>query len=214
MVGEYKKTGILLEDVAKVGAVNCEAEVNLCNRYGVQGYPTLMLFTKSGDVETYGQGEHTADAIYGWVQQSIHHSVLSLTTKNFALTNNGSLWVVDFSAGPWCGPCTGLKPSLRRLSAELQGLALVAIVECDREPACNENGVNYYPQIRLFMKDRLPATGQLLEMNQNFPAAGMLDLVGTLAKLFLPRQPEAATERADPTDDKPEDDKPEGHTDL
>jgi len=219
MVGEYKKTGILLEDVAKVGAVNCEAEVQLCNRFGVQGYPTLMLFTKSGDSETYAGGEHTADSIYGWVQQSINHNVFPLTSQNFGLTNNGSLWVVDFSAGPWCGPCTGLKPSLRRLSAELQGLAKVAIVECDREPVCAQNGVNYYPQIRLFMKDRLPATGQLLEVNQNFPAAGMLDLVGTLAKLLMPRPAEVSIDSERPSDDKPidvssDDDKPEIHADL
>lgn len=198
MVSEYKKTGILLEDVAKVGAVNCEAEVALCNRYGIQGYPTMMLFTKDGEVETYGQQEHSADAIYGWVKQSLQHNVFALTTKNMdQVTNNGSLWIVDFSAGAWCGPCTALKPSVRRLSADLEGLAKVGLIECDREEWCRNNGVNYYPQVRLFMKDRLPSTGMLLEMNQNFPAAGMLDIIGTLTKLLMSHPANSASESHD-----------------
>jgi curved DNA-binding protein CbpA len=214
MVGEYKKTGILLEDVARVGAVNCEAEANLCNRYGVQGYPSLMLFTKGGEVETYAGGEHTADAIYGWVQQTINHNVITLTNKDFSLVNNGSLWIVDFSAGQWCGPCTALKPSLRKLSAELQGIAKVGIVECDQQQLCSDNGVTYYPQVRLFLKDRLPATGQLLEMNQNFPAAGMLDIIGTLAKLFLPRPATEPVEQADQAEIDQSESTSEAHSDL
>jgi len=198
--------------------VNCEAEASLCNRYGVQGYPTILLVTKSGDIETFGNAEHTADAIYGWVEQTLKNNVFPLTTKNFAVTNNGSLWIVDFSAGTWCGPCTTLKATLRRVAAELQGIANVGMVECDREPICGQTGVTYYPQVRLFMKDRLPATGQLLEVNQNFPAAGMLDVVATLTKLLLPRPQDGTPEPHVETEPEPpaetERSSEEGHTDL
>jgi thioredoxin-like negative regulator of GroEL len=56
--------------------------------------------------------------------------VVKLSARDFATQVQGKsgspgLWVVDVSAGAWCGPCTMLKPAVRRVATELDGVAKV-----------------------------------------------------------------------------------------
>jgi thiol-disulfide isomerase/thioredoxin len=62
-----------------------------------------------------------------------------------------ALWLIDFSAGTWCGPCTSLKPAVRRVAEEMHGFANVGIVDCDSHKAlCEEQGVTGYPELRYY----------------------------------------------------------------
>ena len=78
-------------------------------------------------------------------------------------SSDGALWLVDFSAGAWCGPCTSLKPSVRRIAEEMDGVANVGIVDCDAHRAlCEEQGVTAYPELRYYTNDG-PRTGKSID---------------------------------------------------
>ena len=58
---------------------------------------------------------------------------------------------MDFSAGDWCGPCSHLKPTIRKVSAQLKGKLKVGIVACDEHKAlCSKYNVNSYPHLGFF----------------------------------------------------------------
>ena len=83
--------------------------------------------------ESYG-GDLTEDELAAWVEEARYSRVQRLGKGNFDndVLNGEDLWIVDFSAGSWCGPCSQLKGPLRRVSNTLAGVAKVGLVDCDR----------------------------------------------------------------------------------
>eukprot|EP00047_Mylnosiga_fluctuans_P024635 m.165786 g.165786 ORF g.165786 m.165786 type:complete len:774 (-) comp9896_c1_seq2:89-2410(-) len=49
----WRELGTALAGIIGVGAVNCHEQWQLCNQMGIQGYPTLMLFGRSGQGSRY-----------------------------------------------------------------------------------------------------------------------------------------------------------------
>lgn len=208
MVSEYKKAGVLLDGVAKVGAINCEAEKSLCNQQNIRGYPSMKLFLplKDGnqEVEEFNARDHTAEALYSFVQTALSTDLKTLTKANFDQVTNGDLWVVDFSAGKWCGPCSGLKPHMKQAASSLSAYAKVGIVNCDEQgDLCNRLGVQFYPQLRMFYGDKTSAQGENLEVNNNFPAVGVMELFSTLVRVL--KEPIAAGAAEDGVQEEHED---------
>jgi len=136
----------------------------------------------------YYNGAHTAEAIYSFVQASKNSKVVQLTPElmRSSVQRSDSVWLVDFSAGQWCGPCTFLKSSLRQTAHELDGVAKVGIFDCDKHRQwCQENGVQYYPFLKVFPSGAGLDAGIPLEYNQQMtPASNMLNLFGVFAKIF------------------------------
>lgn len=201
MVGEYKKLAILLEDRVRMGAVNCESAQAVCNSQNVQGYPSLRLFVPRGegqkgmDMEEY-QGDHKAEAIYSFVDVSLSNDLVTLSNDFHSLVSESDdLWLVDFSAGQWCGPCQTLKKFVRATAHTLQGRVRVGIINCDTNPElCQEMNVGYYPQLRVFKRGVTPEVGQELKAESHFPAANVLSLMEQLIPLLLPASPGDASE--------------------
>ncbi|RDA91350.1 hypothetical protein CP533_0033 [Ophiocordyceps camponoti-saundersi (nom. inval.)] len=85
----YEKAAKNLEGLAKVAAIDCDAETNkqFCGSMGVQGFPTLKTVrpsTKPGGkpiVEDY-QGQRTAGAMVQAVVDKINNHVTRLTDKD------------------------------------------------------------------------------------------------------------------------------------
>lgn len=101
----------------------------------------------------YNEKAHTADMIYSFVDQIYNSPIVELTRSNFnkLVRRSKDIWLVDFSAGEWCGPCTVLRNTLRSVAADTQRIAKVGLVECDIEKKlCEKMGVSYYPQLRVF----------------------------------------------------------------
>lgn len=125
--------------------------------------------------------------MYTFVKQTISTDLVTLNEGNFnsVVVSGDGIWMIDFSgrdliwarvivfcpydeqiqnysddmhvAGAWCGPCTMLKPHVRRMASELSGIAKLGIVDCDSNRAlCSRLGVQYYPQLRLFAKGKTP----------------------------------------------------------
>merc|ERR1712224_17132 len=116
---------------------------------------------------------------------------VKLTEKNFyeRVISSTALWVVDFSAGNWCGPCQAVEPHLRDLAYNMKHLIKVGIVQCDKEKAlCDKMGVPHFPFLKIFSKGPKSDddTGNELKFSTpHFPALGILSLVDTIGRAAL-----------------------------
>eukprot|EP00287_Rhodomonas_sp_CCMP768_P023213 CAMPEP_0202825850 /NCGR_PEP_ID=MMETSP1389-20130828/13257_1 /ASSEMBLY_ACC=CAM_ASM_000865 /TAXON_ID=302021 /ORGANISM="Rhodomonas sp., Strain CCMP768" /LENGTH=131 /DNA_ID=CAMNT_0049499099 /DNA_START=26 /DNA_END=421 /DNA_ORIENTATION=- len=57
-----------LAGAVKVAKVDCTVEHDLCNKYSVRGYPTLILLTKSGDKVPYS-GAREAEPLFAFSKE-------------------------------------------------------------------------------------------------------------------------------------------------
>jgi len=60
---EWEKAATNLKDILPVGRVDCTAHGNLCNKYGVKGYPTIKCFSEKGKNVFDYQQEREAAAV-------------------------------------------------------------------------------------------------------------------------------------------------------
>lgn len=209
MVGEYKKLAILLDgdgdgdgeskQKARLGAVNCERVSPVCNQNGVRSYPTLRLFRPSDggkmDMDEYS-GDHTAEAMYSWVEMNLSPAMVNLGADfEQVVLESDDIWLVDFSAGQWCGPCTMLKSSVKETAHALQGIAKIGLINCDdHQEVCQSMNVGFYPQLRLFKKGRTNPTGNELSSDGHFPASNTLSLFSQIMHVLAPPPVEEAVE--------------------
>jgi thiol-disulfide isomerase/thioredoxin len=155
LVPEFRKAANALEGVAKFGAVNCDDNSNVCNNLRIQGYPAVKFFqlSKGIDAESY-TGEHDANAIVQYVQGMLNPATVKLSAKNWEekVLKSTDLWIVDFTAGAWCGPCTQLKTTLRDVAHELKGIARVGLVDCEGTGSalCEQYNIESYPAVFAF----------------------------------------------------------------
>ncbi|XP_071441753.1 dnaJ homolog subfamily C member 10-like [Hetaerina americana] len=155
LIPEFRRASRALGGNVSLGMVDCTTHVELCRSRGIRSYPTLMLFTSSGEDHTY-QGGHTARDLVEFVRDMLDPIVLKLTEDNF-YTNVGKklaseMWIVDFFA-PWCGPCQQLAPQWRKLAKMVSDMENVHIgeVNCEMEAGlCGQQGIRSYPTIRLY----------------------------------------------------------------
>lgn len=88
--------------------------------------------------------------------------VKQLTSSNFAreVLEKEKPTMVAFTA-PWCGHCQRLAPEFDKVADQLDGVVLIANVDCDEESnkrLCAQYGVQGFPTLKLFpaTKKRLP----------------------------------------------------------
>jgi protein disulfide-isomerase A6 len=188
MVPGFKRTALMLEGTVRFAAVNCESprQKRLCQYFGIQQYPTIRLFMNGGQEEFTG----SHDQLYTWIQLFLNNQLVELDPSNFEelVLQSREPWLVDFSAGQWCGPCTVAKSRLRRFASEVAGRLRVGIIDCDANQMwCTEKGVNYYPQLRAFGQG-LPAEAaglgaELVYTNERqYPVVTTLDLIHSLVQ--------------------------------
>ena len=187
MSPHYKSAAILLDGVARVGAMDCSANEGTCNRFGVHSYPSIFFYKNgigSTGIRFQNKQQHVPEDFVDFVDLLVNSYVTDLDESAFnerlvtrgpgAAAGGGPggdggggdgdgdgdgavadgplpLWVVDFSAGDWCGPCTMAKNSLQKLARDLKGIAHVGLVDCDsNKEFCGRMDVTFYPQFRLF----------------------------------------------------------------
>ncbi|KAG1665201.1 hypothetical protein FOA52_002602 [Chlamydomonas sp. UWO 241] len=86
--------------------------------------------------------------------------VVTLTDANFdeEVTNSGDLVLVEFYA-PWCGHCKNLKQPWIESAGSLKGKVKMAAIDCTAsQAACGKFGVQGYPTIKFFGKNKASPT--------------------------------------------------------
>ncbi|EQC28062.1 hypothetical protein SDRG_14156 [Saprolegnia diclina VS20] len=156
--------------IAKVDVTEHEA---LGERFGIQGFPTLVFF-KDGKMYEYA-GARSLDALTtfvtsGYLEQSgdpipmadggiseEDSAVVKLTTATFdelVLAPSSGGWFIKFMA-PWCGHCKKMARTWEKLALSLQDNADVHIAKVDATDDVDLKlrfQVNGYPTV-LFVKD-------------------------------------------------------------
>jgi protein disulfide-isomerase A6 len=81
MVPEFSKAAASLHPLLPLYAVDCDAQQNkrICSEQGVQGFPTVKLFPRGGEVPpiTY-EGPRSAGSFVNWASQQIPHKIKKL----------------------------------------------------------------------------------------------------------------------------------------
>lgn len=168
---QYKKAATALKGVVKVGSVDCDDHKDLAGKFGVQGFPTLKIFTGK-DHQPYN-GERTAKAIAeaglaaakkkvkeqldggssgGSKSSGSKDDVIELTDLNFdkLVLQSDDVWLVEFFA-PWCGHCKNLAPEWAKAAKELKGKVKLGAVDATvHTTIASKYQIKGYPTIKFF----------------------------------------------------------------
>lgn len=151
----WNKVGKVLQKKANVGKVDCTTEHEVCNREGVQSYPTIRLYpagqSGSRHYETF-KGWRNAQSIRAWAFQYLPSKVSVLNDNNFhsSVLQSQDPWLVDFYA-PWCGHCMNFAPNFERVAELLEHKVKCGKVDCQSHPSvCQRFGIRQYPTVHFY----------------------------------------------------------------
>ncbi|CAH8441085.1 unnamed protein product [Dicrocoelium dendriticum] len=168
---EWKQAATQLKGVVHVAAVNAEEHQSLSARYGVKGFPTILVFgnNKKSGPASYTGARRRPDIVKealrlvtemvqsrfpgGYSDDSRGGTdVIQLTDDNFDETvlRSEDPWLVEFFA-PWCGHCKNLKPHWERAATELKGIMKVGAVDATVHSRLTAKyNIGAYPTIKFF----------------------------------------------------------------
>ncbi|KAF6132009.1 protein disulfide isomerase family A member 3 [Phyllostomus discolor] len=77
---EYEAAATRLKGIVPLAKVDCTANTNTCNKYGVSGYPTLKIFRDGEEAGAY-DGPRTADGIVSHLKKQAGPASVPLKTE-------------------------------------------------------------------------------------------------------------------------------------
>lgn len=164
LAGYYKENSLV-----HIIKVDCTANQATCQKYGVQGYPTLILFEDGLALEKYN-GERSLSALIDFVAENAptagdgepdtksekakaQVTPRELTDDTFQSAIEEGVVFVKFYA-PWCGHCKRLAPIWDQLAGMMHASthATIAKVDCTvHKETCSQYEVRGYPTLILFV---------------------------------------------------------------
>jgi len=168
-----------------VAKVDCTAQQAICQKYGVQGYPTIKFFNK-GQPEEYNGGRSVDDFVEFLnkkgarlhVSKPVSH-VHDLNPSNFDSILDGSKNVLIKFYAPWCGHCKSLAPKWELLGKAFsnEGEVVIAKVDADKYRSLGERfAVQGFPTLKFFPKGTKTSP-------QDFNRGGEQEMVDSVNKL-------------------------------
>jgi len=173
LVPEWKKAATYLEGYVKVGALDATVHEDIGQQYGVQGFPSIKIFSVDKKNPTDFEGGRKAKDIVGAgfkeMKQLIRSrmglkktsnkkkggsAVVTLTAENFKeeVMDSEDLWLVEFFA-PWCGHCKTLAPHWKKAAQQLTGKVKLGAVDATvHQSLAGQFDVKGYPTIKVFPK--------------------------------------------------------------
>lgn len=158
----------------KVGAVNADEHQSLGSRFGVNGFPTIKIFSPGKSKPEDYKGARTAqglvDAALSAAEQKVRSvlgggkksssdskskdskDVVVLTDENFdkLVLDSEDMWLVEFYA-PWCGHCKNLEPIWAKAASELKGKVKLGALDATVNKAkASHYEIRGYPTIKYF----------------------------------------------------------------
>ncbi|KAK0067173.1 dnaJ subfamily C member 10 [Biomphalaria pfeifferi] len=116
-----------LENVIRIGAVNCEDDWQLCRMQNIHSYPSLVFYPAK---EKY-HGQRTSENLVKEALSRVKADYHRLTSRNFdQLLDSGLPWLITFCGDG--GDCLQ-KKSLIKLAAMLADLVSVGKIDCDSD---------------------------------------------------------------------------------
>ena len=156
----------------RVGVVDCERDMELCQVFEVQSYPSL--FVVENGMAYRMTGERSEDAIDEFAKSKYlttqplvlpsrdsralvlrkNGTITVLDEENFDEATAKHAWFVAFTSQTDCEDCGKMEQALKDLQA-MNGLSVrVAMVNCDDNAnLCAELHVNNVPSIRLYFRE-------------------------------------------------------------
>jgi protein disulfide-isomerase A6 len=142
---EYVKAGRHLQDIAVVGAVNCDESHNkaLCSKYRVEGFPTLLVFRPPKvnlDIQSHKKYMHATEIYSGprKAKQIVEFVTdrMKNYTKRFATLKRLEEWAKQSTGRGKCVVLTQkdrLTPFLKSLAIDFLGTVDFAYLPLKRE---------------------------------------------------------------------------------
>jgi thiol-disulfide isomerase/thioredoxin len=170
----------------RFGAVNCESDKPICTKAGVSAYPTVVLYARDSNGQEHTEKfpdrkQRNVDNLIEHAEKGIrlvHESTLEqidafVMEKQVTNPDETGLWIVMFESGGACPQCSTLKASLRRMSANIGGLANFGILNCGKEPTvCKDQYVgNQYPVLKMYPYKGVKGAGETLVQSGQDPLA-------------------------------------------
>ena len=149
-----------------ISRVNCDDFLEVCNDYGIKGYPSLLWIVDGKVLEKYA-GDRKHEALKSFVNNKIEEDknsnsevrnedlVTILTETNFKKATSSGVAFVTFTA-PWCTHCKRLEPVIEDLAVKVLPLSkyervTVAKVDCSQfDSLCTQEMVDGYPTMILY----------------------------------------------------------------
>nr|KJB09450.1 hypothetical protein B456_001G143100 [Gossypium raimondii] len=164
---EFEKLGANFKRAKSVliGKVDCDEHKSVCNKYDVQGYPTIQWFPKGSLEPKKYVGPRTAESLSEFVNSeggtnvkiaTLPSSVVVLNADNFneIVLDETKDVLVEFYA-PWCGHCKSLAPIYEKVATafKLEEDVVISNLDVDKYTDVAEKyGVSGYPTLKLFPK--------------------------------------------------------------
>jgi protein disulfide-isomerase A6 len=151
---EWEKAATNLKDIVPVGKVDCTVHQGLCGQYGVQGYPTIKIFSQKGKkVEDYQQARQ-AGAIVKYATDSIPNNVVRIkdgvSLDSFLGGNSDIPHLILFTSK------SDVSPILKSLSTSYKGRVAFGQVKEDIAEVVSRYSIDSFPKILMINADQDP----------------------------------------------------------
>ncbi|CAA6673893.1 unnamed protein product [Spirodela intermedia] len=141
----WERAATVLKGVATVAALDADEHKALAQEYGIQGFPTIKVFSPGKPPVDY-QGARDVKPIAEFALKQMEKQTggssekvettasIELNSQNFddLVLKSKDLWIVEFFA-PWCGHCKKLAPEWKKASRNLKGKVKLGHVDCDAD---------------------------------------------------------------------------------
>ncbi|RNF20120.1 putative protein disulfide isomerase [Trypanosoma cruzi] len=171
MVPEFEKVGQAVKkarDKVLVGKVDATQNRDLAERFGVNGYPTILFFPADSQTKQQYSEAREATAFLSFLNRQVpglnigvpheHTYAVELTKRNFdaVVMDEAKDALVMFYA-PWCGHCKKLHPVFELLATAFKEEADIVIGKLNADDASNaavrnRYKVDGYPTLAFFQK--------------------------------------------------------------
>ena len=179
---EYIKAAKALKGHVRLGALDATVHGAISNKYKVEGFPTIKIFSKDKTAPTDYEGGRKAPDFISTARKELKamngkeipkmdeekvdsfyaedSGVVTLGSDNFEteVLNSDDVWIVEFYA-PWCGHCKQLTPEYIKAAKALKGHVRLGALDATVHGAIsNKYKVEGFPTIKIFSKDKTAPT--------------------------------------------------------